>query len=90
MEDLILIERLEFRYNSLLKEIKFQRENEIRQLEKGNNIEADCIKRIIEKLYDNLRHYSEAINHLKKIKTTSLNESEIEAIRQHYKNAGLV
>ena len=84
MQDLILIERLEVRHNSLLKDIEFQRGNEKRQLEKGNNIEADCVKRIIEKLYENLNHYNEAINHLKKIKTTSLERSEIEAIRQHY------
>jgi len=84
MQDLILIERLEVRYNSLLKDIEFQKRNEKRQLEKGNNIEADCVKRIIEKMYENANHYIEAINHLKRIKTTSLNESEIEAIRQHY------
>lgn len=84
MQDLILIERLEVRYNSLLKDIEFQRGSEKRQLEKGNNIEVDCIKRIIEKLYENLHHYAEAINHLKKIKRTSLDRSEVEAIRQHY------
>lgn len=84
MQDLILIKRLEVRYNYLIKDIEFQRGNEQRQLEKGNNIEADCVKRIIEKLYENANHYIEAINHLKKIKTTSLDKSEIEAIRQHY------
>jgi len=84
MRDLILIEKLEVIHNSLLKDIEFQRGNEKRQLEKGNNIEADCVKRIIEKLYENLNHYSEAINHLKKIKTSSLTNNEIEAIRQHY------
>ena len=84
MQDLILIERLEVRYNSLLKGIEFQKGNEQRQLEKGNNIEADCVKRIIEKMYENVNHYTEAIKHLKKIKTTSLDKSEIEVIKQHY------